>query len=72
MVKYTRIDNPRKIQSAAFNIGVSRSSASIVVRMDAHARYASDYISKCVAKLSTNPELGNVGECVKSKPELPP
>ena len=58
------IDNPRKIQSAAFNIGVSRSSASIVVRMDAHARYASDYISKCVAKLSTNPELGNVGGCL--------
>ena len=65
------IDNPRKIQSAAFNIGVSRSSASIVVRMDAHARYASDYISKCVAKLSTNPELGNVGGVCKVEAGAP-
>ena len=44
---------------------------SIVVRMDAHARYASDYISKCIAKLSTNPELGNVGGVCKVEAGAP-
>lgn len=55
------IDNPLKIQAAAFNQGVKLSSAPIVVRLDAHARYADNYISRCVARLSACSELGNVG-----------
>ena len=33
------IDNPGKIQSIAFNIGVKNSSAPYIVRLDAHAFY---------------------------------
>ena len=33
------IDNPGRIQSIAFNIGVNNSDAPYIVRLDAHATY---------------------------------
>lgn len=63
------IDNPGKIQSIAFNIGVRESDAPYIVRLDAHATYNRVYIEKCLKTFSANastlgcaPELiGNVG-----------
>ncbi len=70
--KYTNvrlIDNPGRIQSVAFNIGVRESDAPYVVRLDAHATYDEDYIRNCLKIYSADAEtlgcapelLGNVG-----------
>ena len=59
------IDNPGKIQSIAFNIGVKESNAPFIVRLDAHALYSSDYVEKCLADLNADSNRGNVGgKCV--------
>lgn len=42
------LDNPRKEQPIALNIGISASSGELVMRMDAHSRYQPDYIGECV------------------------
>ena len=55
------LDNPRRVQAAAFNVGVSHSSAPFIIRMDAHATYEPHYIAECIALLSSHPEYGNVG-----------
>ena len=45
------VPNPRKIQSAALNLGLDRASGEIILRMDAHTVYARDYIFRCVKAL---------------------
>lgn len=55
------IDNPGKIQSIAFNIGVMNSSAPYIVRLDAHAYYKPHYIEGCIKGLKENSKRGNVG-----------
>ena len=55
------IDNPKRIQSAAFNLGVKNSDAPIIIRLDAHVTYDQKYIELCVNHLQSNPEYGNVG-----------
>lgn len=54
------INNPKRIQSAALNIGIRESKGKIIIRMDAHTLYASDYIRQCVELLETT-ESANVG-----------
>lgn len=55
------VDNPGKIQSCAFNVGVSESSAPYVLRMDAHVLYSEDYIQRCILYLENDENIGNVG-----------
>lgn len=55
------LNNPRKIQSVAFNIGVENSTAPYIVRLDAHALYDKRYIELCVQGLTENNQRGNVG-----------
>lgn len=55
------LDNPKRYQSVAFNIGVRASDAPYIIRMDAHATYDSHYIERCVNLLANHPEYGNVG-----------
>lgn len=55
------INNPGKIQSIAFNIGVDNSTAPYIVRLDAHAFYKPYYIEGCVKGLKENDKRGNVG-----------
>jgi succinoglycan biosynthesis protein ExoA len=45
------LDNPARIQSAAMNIGIKRSRGEVIIRMDAHAEYADDYVAASVAAL---------------------
>lgn len=47
----TLLDNPKKITPTALNIGIKRANYDIVVRIDAHATYKKDYISKSVRYL---------------------
>lgn len=55
------IQNPGKIQSIAFNIGVRESTAPYIVRLDAHVLYSKDYIEKCIDLIKSNNSYGNVG-----------
>ncbi|TSC75489.1 MAG: Glycosyl transferase family 2 [Parcubacteria group bacterium Gr01-1014_30] len=62
------LDNPKKIAPSALNIGVKNSTGEIIMRMDAHARYERDYLSKCVKYLK---EYGadNIGGTMKTLPQ---
>lgn len=49
--KYTfikMIDNPWHIKPKALNIGIKSTKSDVVIRIDAHAAYSKDYISKLV------------------------
>jgi succinoglycan biosynthesis protein ExoA len=54
------LDNHKKIQVAALNIGIEAAKGSIILRMDAHSVYPPDYIRQCVQLLETT-EASNVG-----------
>lgn len=55
------LENKKKIQSVAFNIGVRNSSAPYIIRLDAHAEYDSQYIALCLVNLKKDNTRGNVG-----------
>ena len=45
------LNNPNVIVSSALNLGISEAIGDIIIRMDAHADYAEDYVSTCVRLL---------------------
>lgn len=45
------IDNPDRIQAAGLNAAIRASRGDVIVRMDVHADYASDYLERCVEVL---------------------
>ena len=55
------VNNPARIQSIAFNIGIKSSSAPYIVRLDAHVLYDTKYIELCIKGLTENERRGNVG-----------
>lgn len=62
------IDNPRRLQAAAMNEMVAQARGEIVIRLDVHCRYASDYVRQCVTVLA---ETGaqNVGGSQRALPK---
>ena len=58
--------NPDKIVPYAMNIGIAASKGKYIVRLDAHADYATDYISKCIYYLE-NTDAENVGGVAQTK-----
>ncbi len=54
------ITNEKKTVQYALNLGIQHSSGEYIVRMDAHAWYAKDYISKCIEYLKKT-DADNVG-----------
>jgi len=65
--KIQLIDNPKKITPCALNIGIKKSKGEIIIRMDAHATYRKDYISKCLKYLKEY-KADNVGGIMKILP----
>jgi glycosyltransferase involved in cell wall biosynthesis len=59
------ISNPRKTTPAAMNLGIKNSQGDIIIRLDAHALYPSNYISGLVKKL-IELDADNVGVALKS------
>lgn len=59
-------NNPNKIVPYAMNIGIAASHGKYIVRLDAHADYATDYISKCINYLE-NTDAENVGGVADTK-----
>lgn len=55
------LHNPKRIQSAAFNMAVEHSSAPYIIRLDAHAHYEAHYIELCLHHLRSSSKIGNVG-----------
>jgi cellulose synthase/poly-beta-1,6-N-acetylglucosamine synthase-like glycosyltransferase len=45
------LDNPQRVQTFATNIGIRKAKGDVVVRMDAHAEYPKNYVSRCVHRL---------------------
>jgi glycosyltransferase involved in cell wall biosynthesis len=54
------LDNPDRLQAAAFNRGLAVARGDFLVRMDAHSSYATDYVAECVRLLGAT-GAGNVG-----------
>ncbi|HEX5038145.1 MAG TPA: glycosyltransferase family 2 protein [bacterium] len=54
------LDNPQKVTPAALNVGILAAKGDVVMRMDAHASYAPNYISLCLRALEEHP-AENVG-----------
>lgn len=63
--RLSTIHNPGKIQAAGMNEIIRRAKGDVLVRLDAHADYAEDYVSRCVEVLE---ETGaqNVGGAARS------
>jgi lipopolysaccharide/colanic/teichoic acid biosynthesis glycosyltransferase/glycosyltransferase involved in cell wall biosynthesis len=61
------LENPGKIQSCALNIVLRRGTGEYVMRLDAHATYASDYLALCL-KSALESGADNVGGVVKTLP----
>ena len=45
------IDNPARIVSTGLNAAISQAQGDVIVRLDVHTRYASDYIARCIEQL---------------------
>lgn len=58
--------NDKKTVQYALNIGILNSSGEYIVRMDAHATYHNDYISKCI-ECAEKTGANNVGGSVTAK-----
>ncbi len=61
------LDNPKKFTPFALNIGIKTARGEVIVRMDAHAGYEKDYISKCTLHLIES-GADNVGGSIKTLP----
>ncbi|MFH1671313.1 MAG: glycosyltransferase family 2 protein, partial [Candidatus Portnoybacteria bacterium] len=62
------LSNKNKFTPFGLNIGVKAARGKIIVRMDAHARYEKDYISKCVEHLIKS-KADDVGGVIKTLPK---
>lgn len=59
-------ENPKRTVPHAMNIGIRESKGEYIIRLDAHAEYSRDYISKCVFYLDTI-DADNVGGVAETK-----
>ena len=59
-INYKIISNPEKITPKSVNMGIKEAENDIIIRLDAHSEYPSNYISKCVYYIN-NVEADNVG-----------
>ena len=61
------LDNPQRTVPYAMNIGIEASKGDIIIRLDAHAVYPTDYFSKLVAGLQYY-QADNVGAQCRTLP----
>lgn len=61
------LENPQRFTPFGLNIGIKASKGEIIIRMDSHAGYEKDYISKCVKYLKES-GADNVGGIIKTLP----
>jgi len=61
------LTNPKKIIPAGMNVGIQHARGDVILKIDAHSTYASDYISKCVRFLQDS-GADNVGGVLVTRP----
>jgi glycosyltransferase involved in cell wall biosynthesis len=61
------LKNYQKFTPFGLNIGIKEAKGDFIVRMDAHASYEKDYISKCIFYFKKY-EVDNVGGIIKTLP----
>lgn len=54
------VDNPGRTQAKAMNLGLAASKGDIIIRMDVHTEYSSEYIQQCLSVLEVT-GASNVG-----------
>jgi len=47
------LDNPQRIVSTGLNRAIAAARGEVIVRMDVHTTYASDYVAQCLAALQS-------------------
>lgn len=62
------LKNEKRLVTYALNLGIQSACGKYIIRMDAHAEYAPDYIEKCVYYLE-NTDAENVGGIATTKGE---
>lgn len=62
------LDNPHRTAPYAMNIGIKAAKGEIVVRIDAHAAFPTNYISSLTHALQTLPNAANVGGVCRTIP----
>ena len=60
------IDNLQRITPVGLNVAIRASRGQVIVRMDAHTEYASDYVQRCVETLQQT-GADNVGGPARTK-----
>ncbi|RZS54391.1 glycosyltransferase family 2 protein [Sphaerotilus mobilis] len=68
--RFVRVDNPGRIVSTGLNRCLAQARGEVIVRMDIHTRYASDYIAQCLAALQRS-GADNVGGPWVAQPATP-
>jgi glycosyltransferase involved in cell wall biosynthesis len=64
------VDNPDRIQSAGLNAAIRRASGDVIVRMDVHCEYATDFVRKCVEVLQRT-GASNAGGAARPRARTP-
>lgn len=62
------LDNPKRIAPCAMNIGIKASSGEVIIRLDAHVLYPTNYFSVLVNNLNKLPGAENVGAICNTLP----
>jgi succinoglycan biosynthesis protein ExoA len=65
------LDNPQKSKPAALNLGVAATDSDVVMRLDAHAVYPPNYVSKLVRGLVEH-QADNIGGVRRTDPGSTP
>jgi len=63
-IKY--FENPMKTVPYAMNIGIKNANGHYIIRLDGHAQYPDNYISRCIATLK-NTGADNVGGLLETR-----
>lgn len=62
------IDNPNRAVSYAINMGFEMAKGDIIMRIDAHSIYPSNYVSKLAEAINTLPNAASVGGVCRTLP----
>ncbi len=61
------VDNPKKIVPVGMNKAIAQAKGEVIIRLDCHAEYDSDYITKCLEVLGRT-GADNVGGYLRTVP----
>ena len=64
--RITMLDNPKRIASAAMNIGLKTAQGDLFIRVDGHVEIPTDFIAKSIRCLHEHPEAWVAGGYIKT------